>query len=226
MDLPVWQALYQELEAKNFVPIAVAFDSAGNLAAEPWIKAANPTYPCLIDTRHIVAELYDMVNVPNAVWIDEGGKIVRPSEPAGVTDGFRTMDHKTFAMPQSAIDEMTAKRTAYQNALRDWVANGANCRFALSEAGALRRMHTPDDDRVRAAANFRLGQFLHETGRAAAAVKYLDEARRLRPESWNYKRQAMSLQDPTNPLAAGGPEFWNAVDALGKEKYYPGPDDI
>ena len=35
MDLPVWQALYQELEAKNFVPIAVAFDSAGNLAAEP-----------------------------------------------------------------------------------------------------------------------------------------------------------------------------------------------
>ena len=27
MDLPVWQALYQELEAKNFVPIAVAFDS-------------------------------------------------------------------------------------------------------------------------------------------------------------------------------------------------------
>ncbi len=226
MDLPVWQALYQELEAKNFVPIAVAFDSAGNLAAEPWIKAANPTYPCLIDTRHIVAELYDMVNVPNAVWIDETGKIVRPSEPAGATDGFRTMDRKTFAMPQDAMDEMMAKRAAYQNALRDWAANGSRSHFALSEAEVLRRMHTPDDDRVRAAANFRLGQFLHETGRGAGAVKYLDEARRLRPESWNYKRQAMSLQDPTNPLAAGGPEFWNAVDALGKEKYYPGPDDI
>jgi len=226
MDLPVWQALYQELEAKQFVPIAVAFDSAGNAAAEPWIKAANPTYPCLIDMHHLVAELYDMVNVPNAVWIDENGKIVRPTEPAGVTDSFRTMDRKTFAMPQDAVDEMMAKRTAYQNALRDWADKGSQSRFALSGAEVLRRMHTPDDDRVRAAANFRLGQFLNETGRAAAAVKYLDEAQRLRPESWNYRRQALSLKDPTNPLAAGGPEFWNAVDALGKEKYYPTADDI
>jgi len=226
MDLPVWQALYQELEAKNFVPIAVAFDSAGNIAAEPWIKAANPTYPCLIDRRHIVAELYDMVNVPNAVWIDENGTIVRPSEPAGASDAFRSMDRTNFTMPQAAVDERTARRTAYLNALRDWAANGSKSRFALDKEEALRRTHTPDEDRVRAAANFRLGQFLNETGRTAAAVKYLDEAKRLRPESWNYKRQAMSLKDPTNPLAAGGPEFWNAVDALGKEKYYPSAEDI
>ncbi|HEY2484763.1 MAG TPA: hypothetical protein VGI36_06420, partial [Candidatus Binataceae bacterium] len=30
---------------------------------------------------------------------------------------------------------------------------------------------------------------------------YLDEAQRLRPDSWNYRRQALSLKDPTNPLA-------------------------
>ena len=57
------------------MPIAIAFDSGGNAATEPWIKAAKPTYPCLIDRRHLVAELYDMVNVPTAVWIDERGKI-------------------------------------------------------------------------------------------------------------------------------------------------------
>jgi hypothetical protein len=74
-------------------------------------------------------------------------------------------------------------------------------RFALSEAEVLRRTHTPDDDRVRAAANFRLGQFLNEAGRGVAAVKYLDDAQRLRPDSWNYRRQALSLKDPTNPLA-------------------------
>src|SRR2546426_424423 len=101
MDLPVWQALYTELKDKNFVPITVAFDSAGNKAAEPWITMAKPTYPCLIDQRHLVAELYDMVNVPTAVWIDEQGQIVRPSEAAGVTDAFRQMDHTNYSIPKS-----------------------------------------------------------------------------------------------------------------------------
>src|SRR6516164_9630746 len=110
MDLPVWQALYQEMKDRGFVPIAVAFDSAGASAAKPWIEAANPTYPCLIDQRHFVAELYDMVNVPTAVWIDEQERIVRPSEPAGVTDAFRTMDRTNFSMPPDALNELTAKR--------------------------------------------------------------------------------------------------------------------
>jgi hypothetical protein len=226
MDLPVWQALYSELGPKGFVPIAVAFDSAGKAAVEPWIKAANPTYPCLIDQRHIVAELYDMVNVPTAVWIDERGRIVRPSEPAGVTDGFRTMDRKTFTMPQAEIDAMQAKRQAYLAAIRDWVANGAASKFALSEAQVLRWMRTPNDDQVRAAANFRLGEYLFAEGHGEAAQKYFAEAQRLRPESWNYRRQTLSLRDPVNPLSASGAEFWNAVDELGARKFYPEVDDI
>ena len=226
MDLPVWQAMYEELGPKGFVPIAVAFDSAGKTAVEPWITAAKPTYPCVIDMRHIVAELYDMVNVPTAVWIDERGRIVRPSEAAGSTDAFRTLDRKTFTMPEASMKEMQAKRLAYQNAIRDWVSNGPASKFALSEAEVLRRMHTPGDDDVRAAANFRLGEYLHECGFPDAAQKYFAIARALRPESWNYKRQAMSLTDPTNPMSASGPEFWNAVDDLGAKKYYPPVEDI
>jgi predicted transcriptional regulator len=223
MDLPVWQALYNELGPKGFVPIAVAFDSAGKAAAEPWIKAANPTYPCVIDRRHIIAELYDMVNVPTAVWIDERGKIVRPSEAAGVTDAFRKMDRTNFSIPPDALSELMARREAYQNALRDWVANGAKSKYALSESEVLRRMHTPSDDHVRAAANFRLGEYLAENGHVQAAQKYFEEAKRLRPESWNYKRQAWALEAP---MKAGGPEFWAAVDALGEGKYYPVVEDI
>jgi hypothetical protein len=219
----VWQALYTELAPKGFLPVAVAFDSAGNAAAEPWIKAANPTYPCIIDRRHIVAELFDMVNVPNAVWIDENGKIVRPSEPAGSSDAFRKMDHTTFAIPPDALAELQAKRSAYLDAIRDWVDKGAASKFALSEEEAVRRMHTPSDDHVRAAANFRLGEYLAEIGHPQDAQKYFAEAKRLRPESWNYKRQAWALEDP---MKAGGPEFWAAVDALGEKKYYPTSDDI
>src|SRR6266404_5432002 len=96
-------------------------------------------------------------------------------------------------------------------------------RFAQREPEVLRRMHTPDDSQVRAAANFRLGEYLFEKGKATAAQKYFEEATRLRPESWNYKRQAWALQDP---MKAGGPEFWAAVDSLGDGKYYPGAEDI
>lgn len=223
MDLPVWQALYRELQGDGFDVITVAFDSAGKAAAGPWIEAAKPTYPCLIDQRHIVAELYDMVNVPSAVWIDERGKIVRPSEPAGTTDAFRAMDRTNFSIPAEPLKELREKRAAYQNAIRDWVKNGSSSRFALSEDEVLRRMRTPADDHVRAAANFRVGEYLVETGQRADAQKYFEEAKRLRPESWNYKRQAWALQDP---LKAGGPEFWSAVDALGEGKYYPVIKDI
>ena len=52
----------------------------------PFIKAGKPADPSLIDTRHVVAELYNMVNVPTAVWIDDSGTIVRPNEVAYALD--------------------------------------------------------------------------------------------------------------------------------------------
>ena len=207
----------------NFLPITVAFDSAGAAAAGQWIEAAKPAYPCLIDRRHSVAELYDMVNVPTAVWIDERGRIVRPAEIAGYSDAFRKIDRATFAFPPDAEKERAERRAAYLDALRDWARNGAASRYALAPEEVQRRMRTPGDSEALAAANFRMGEYLHETGRQQAAQKYFDEARRLRPESWNYKRQAWALEDPAK---ASGPEFWAAVDALGARSYYPQSDDI
>ena len=153
------------------MPIAIAFDSGGNAATEPWIKAAKPTYPCLIDRQHLVAELYDMVNVPTAVWIDERGKIVRPSEPAGVTDAFRKMNHTDFSIPADAMSELQAKRKAYQDALRDWVAKDRRAGSRSADAEVLKRMHTPDDAQVRAAANFRLGEYLFEKGHRGGGAR-------------------------------------------------------
>jgi hypothetical protein len=76
-------------------------------------KAAPPTYPCLIDERHIVAQLYNMTNVPMAVWIDEQGHIVRPVEPTGASDGFRKMVRTTFSMPAELADRVRATRMSY-----------------------------------------------------------------------------------------------------------------
>jgi hypothetical protein len=217
MDLPVWQALYTELAPKGFVVIAVAFDSGGAEAAGQWIQRANPTYPCLIDRRHVVAELYNMVNVPIAVWINEEGRIVRPPEPAGTTDGFRQMDRTTFAMPPEALADLRETRRRYLDALRDWAERGDQSPFALPEEEVLRRLQPYTDEQALAAAHFRLGEYLSEQGHPGDAQVHFAEAKRLRPESWSYRRQSWALEDPSK---AGGPEFWTAVESLGDQRYY------
>lgn len=218
MDLPVWQALFEELSDTNFLPITVALDSRGPEAARPWIEAAKPTYPCLIDQHHLTAELYGTVNVPTAVWIDEDGTIVRPPEAAGSSDAFRQMDHTTFTIPAEALAELQASRRAYQDALRDWARNGAASPFALSPDEVRRRLQPPTDDWALAAINFRMGEDLQARDQAGRAARYFAEAQRLRPDSWSFKRQAWNLEEETK---SGGPEFWAAVDALGDRPYYP-----
>ena len=215
----MWQGLYDELKDRSFVVLAVALDSGGVASAGQWILAAKPTYPCLIDERHVVAELYGMVNVPSAVWIDEAGRIVRPTEVAGASDAFRTqMDRKTKQVSAEGIADSQRTRTAYLNALRDWTAKGAESPFALSRDELRRRSSGPSDQHVFAAAHFRLGEYLYTQGHREAALPYFSEARRLHPASWSYRRQTWELEEPGK---AGGPDFWSAVDALGDRSYYP-----
>ena len=223
MDLPVWQALYTELADTNFVPITVALDTRGPEAARPWIEAANPTYPCLIDQWHVVADLYGMVNVPIGVWINEDGVIVRPPETAGSVDAFRRMDRTSFSVPADALAELQGARRGYQDALRDWARNGEKSPYALSADEVRRRLTPVTDDVALAATHFRLGEHLHASGHPQSAQAEFAEAKRLQPESWAYKRQAWNLEDP---LKSGGPEFWAAVDALGDDYYYKPTEGI
>lgn len=175
----------------------------------------------MIDTGHVVASLYGMINVPNAVWINEEGRIVRPAESAGASDGFRAMDKTTFKMPEEAVAESRAVKAAYVDGLRDWVERGDASPWALSEAEVLKRMQPPSLDRELAAANFAMARHLHGQDKQADAAPYFAEAVRLHPENWSYKRQAWALDDPAK---AGGPEFWAAVEALGADRYYPAID--
>lgn len=217
----MWQALYQELGSKGFVVVAVALESRGPEAARPWIEAAKASYPCLVDTKHLVAELYGMVNVPIAVWIDEDGRIVRPAEPAGTTDSFRAMDRTNYSMPPEALAELRQARGNYLAALRDWAEHGAASKFALPPDEVRRRMSPPDDRRERATACFRMGEYLHALGLEEAARAYFAEATHLHPENWALRRQAWNLEDS---MKAGGKEFWAAVDALGSDRYYDSID--
>lgn len=244
----MWQAIYEELRDEGLEIIAVAFDSAGAPAVEAKIKAADckerpevlarlmgwapdlwsaqapPTYPCLIDEDHIVSELYGMVNVPQGVWIDEEGRIVRPPESAGTCDMVRHMDRTTFEIPDPAAEGGFAVRNAYVDALRDWVHKGSDSVYALSAEEVRRRLRGPEEADVRAAAHVRLGRYLFDQGKLERAKFHFNEAVRLCPDKWNYRRQAMMLDPESIGELNAGPEFWAAVDALGDEPYYPPAD--
>jgi alkyl hydroperoxide reductase subunit AhpC len=223
MDLPVWQALYEELAEEDFVVLAVSFDTRAPEASRPWIEAANLTYPCLLDIEHVVADLYNMVNVPNAVWVDEEGRIVRPTETAGTGDEFRSMV-APGGIPPDDLQRMMTRRQRYIDAVKDWVRNGAASPHVWSPAEARtkarQRAHTADD--ALAFAHFRFGTWLaRQGGRDDEAQAQLAEAKRLKPDSWAFRRQSWELEEVGK---AGGPEFWAAVEALGEHAYYPAPD--
>jgi tetratricopeptide repeat protein len=186
-------------------------------AARPWIEAAKPSYPCVIDHDHRVAELYNMVNVPQAVWIDEAGRIVRPAESAGAYEGFRAMDRTTRKVPDEVAAITSRAKRTYVDAVRDWVVQGRSSVHAFGPEQATAHLTLPDESVARAHAHFRLGQHLRRRGRPAAAEAQFGEARRLHPDSWNIWRQTAAVD--ARGLAAG-PEFWARVDALGSRRYY------
>lgn len=214
----MWQDLFESLKTENFTVVAVAEDSGGPEAVREWIDQANPAYPCLIDVDHRVAALYGMVNVPQCVWIDEAGHIVRPPETAGSTDHFRRMDMTTRTLSAEDMQARLAARTAYMDAVRDWVRTG---RHALPEDQTREKLPVITPDMARAEANFRLGIWLRRNSRADEAAAFLTEASRLYPDSWNIWRQAA---DKNETGLAAGPEFWDRVRALGDRPYYPPPD--
>jgi hypothetical protein len=215
--LPVWQQLYDELKDKGFMVVAVAEESRGADHARPWIEQAKSSYWQLIDTEHRLSDLYNLVNVPQAIWIDEQGRIVRPPETAGSTDHFRRMDLKTRTMSLQDQAERLAARQAYLDAVRAWVNSG---KYALSADAARAALPRVTPEIAEAHTRFRLGVWLRAHGRAAEGDRELAEASRLHPDSWSMWRQAADLDEVGK---ASGPEFWKRVQALGDRPYYPPP---
>ncbi len=196
--------------------MAVAMDRTSD-AARPWIEAAKPSYPCVIDHDHRVAELYNMVNVPQAVWIDETGHIVRPTESAGAYEGFRSMDRTTRKVPDEVAAITSRAKRTYVDAVRDWVIRGRSSVHVFGPEQATAHLTLPDESVARAHAHFRLGQHLLRRGEESAARAEFEAARRFHPDSWNIWRQTAAVD--ARGLAAG-PEFWERVEALGSRRYY------
>ena len=185
--------------------ISVGVDRSAE-AVRPWIEAAQPTHPSLIDTRHRLADLYNMVNVPTVTWIDERGRIVRPNDVAFGTDTFRH------------ITGIEAAR--HLGALRAWV-RGEMPEMPAARARALQTLPTAADQQARA--EFGLGQWLHERGREEAASRHFAAAGALAPHDFMIRRGTMPMRgiDPMGPQFRSMLQEWTAA---GNPYYRPLPE--
>ena len=207
--------------------MTVALDTDAE-AARPWIAAAQPEHPSLIDRAHLIDELFGIINVPSSVWIDEAGMIVRPPETAYPKRPY-FLDRVTppDATPRQAARMAETRKfqvdaEAYIAALRDWVAQGAESRFALSPEDVVLRSRPRPLEEAMAAAHFELGQHLYRIGSTDDAVRHFREAHRRQPDNWTYKRQAWTLADPNqDPTDLYDGDWLSDVQKSGAENYYP-----
>lgn len=201
--MPGWQAFFHPLKDKNFEIISIAQDTGGARDAAEWINAAKPEYTALVDDKHLVTQLYNMVNVPTAVWINEKGEIVRPNEVAYVDNRYKAM-HGIDAGP-------------YLEAIRDWVTNGERSQFVMTEQERKERLKPPSSDRAMADSEFALAEYLYKNGMGTDAIAHFKEAQRLDPDNWNYKRQAWALSNAEKDY---GTSFFKEVEKLKGKPYY------
>jgi tetratricopeptide (TPR) repeat protein len=220
----VWQALRNELHPKGFELVTVGLDTLGAAGCRPFIEAAHPEHPSLIDAHHVLAELFGVINIPQSVWIDEAGMIVRPAETAPAPPGqqrARALDPNQ-ELPQrfreilSEAGKIRQDAQAYHQALRDWVDNGANSRYALAPEDVISRSRPRDADVARGHAHFELASELERRGHHDAAVRHFREAHALVPQSWTFRRQAWSLERSVDgPLA----RYWQGPSPDAPERW-------
>ena len=182
--------------------ITVALDRSAD-DARPWVEAAAATHPSLVDSEHVVADLYRIINVPTGLWIDERGRIVRPNDATFGTD--------TFA-------QLTGVASGpHLEALRAWVTCGT-VPFATDDDVRAHQV-LPTDDEQRARAEFTLAWYLHRQGRTEAAERHFLKAGELAPHDWTIRRGSMPIRglDPMGPPLM---PLWQEWQAAGMP-YYP-----
>ncbi|MGW6704519.1 redoxin domain-containing protein [Streptomyces sp. NPDC054956] len=191
-DLPEWERRHAALAEHGFSVLSVAVDRRIADAA-PWIAEAAVTHTALVDTDGAVADLYDVLNVPTVLWIDEEGRIVRPHDTQFATDLFRELSGLDSGAALAALDR--------------WVLTGETGLSAEDVALHTRRATASQQSARTEAA---LGLWLHRNGRTAEAERHFARAEQLAPEDLTIWRGTMPLRG-VDPM---GDEYFAKRTAL------------
>jgi hypothetical protein len=160
---------------------------AGAEVARPFVEAAGSSHPSLIDQTHQMDALFGVTNIPQVIWVDEAGMIVRPAEPGMAmpigADAIRMVE-RIGGMEQ---------RERYVAKLRDWVHNGAASQYVLTPEQVIERSQPRPVTASEAAAHFEIAQHLWRSeGLSERTIAHFNAAHELLPSNITYKRQAYS----------------------------------
>jgi peroxiredoxin len=172
-DLAAWEERHKALEPYGLTVVSVACDRDPEQAR---LWQSDLTHPTLTDADGIVAERYNVINVPTVVWVDEEGRIARPQDTQTATDLFRSMN---------GIDS-----EASLAALRRWAVDGDR---GLTDAQIEENLRVPTRDEQRARAHARLATWLARRDRAEAANRHIAKAAELAPHDVTIRRGLMPL---------------------------------
>jgi hypothetical protein len=178
--------------------------------ARPYIERVGPTHPsqaarnapvALIDTEHVVAHRYGIINISTVVWIDEEGRIVRPPAIEYGSNMFKEFHGKDCG--------------PHLDAVRAWVRDGV-VPMTSDEVAAKQPLPTQEEQLGRA--EFTLAWHLFQAGNREAAEQHFVRAGELAPHDWTIRRGSMPIRgmDPMGPdffdlfrewMEAGRPDY-------------------
>ena len=219
----------------------MSLELSGPEASRRFIDAAQPEHPSLLDPTHQLDALFGVVNIPNVIWIDEDGVIVRPAEPGWPSPRADMPKEMMTALPKFGRAPNAPKppedgagqwgvllsgqdRATYADALGDWAVYGAASEFALSADEVVARSQPRSAGMSEGAAHFELANHLWRAGQRDAAIAHFVECHRLQPDNWTYKRQAWSLVG--NERVGGDYGRWAQAPLEGEEADWPFESDF
>jgi hypothetical protein len=197
-EIAAWQALHEELAPRGVGIFSVALDASPE-AARPWIEAAEPTFPVVVDTAHVTAERYGITNVPSVVWVDEEGRIVKPPTIAPGDDQF--------------VDFTGIDSQLHHEALRRWVATGE-----LPDSAEVEPPVRTEEEQL-ALAERRVAAWLVAHDRPEAAAVHLARATELSPWDWTVRRGGIAMTGGDPFLGDEFLAFWEEWDTSGRPGY-------
>jgi hypothetical protein len=130
----------------------------------------------LIDSDHLLTELYAISNVPTVIWIDEQDRIVRPNGVAFSSDMFK---------------EFTGVAAGpHLDTVRSWVRTGE---VPITPEEAREAVGDLTDDEIRARLHFRIAAHARRNGDATTAQRHFAAAGALAPFDFTIRRAALPL---------------------------------
>lgn len=154
-----------------------------------------------------MAERYGMVNVPTMVWIDEDGRIVRPTTTEFGSDMFV---------------EFTGRPSGpFLDALQGWVVDDVLASTDEDQIRAGQWLPSPTD--MQARTERRLAAHLLRLGAQDAAERHFARAGELAPLDFTIHRGSMPLRGQ-DPFGQEFFDFYGVWEAAGSPTYEHHPE--